>query len=53
MIERIEKLLHEKNYAGLKRILEATNCADLVTYLEELKAEELIVVFVFYQRNKL
>ena len=45
MIERIETLLHEKNYAGLKRILEATNCADLVTYLEELKDEELIVVF--------
>lgn len=45
MLERIKSLLIEKKFQELRILLEATNCADLVTYFEELEVDSLIVVF--------
>lgn len=45
MLEKINSLLEQKKFSELRILLEATNCADLVTYLEELEGDSLIVVF--------
>ena len=52
MLERVEKLLEEKNYKEAKKELNTLNSSDVAELLEDIEKKEIIKVFKLIDKDK-